>query len=127
MENIKLNFVHVCENAFLSNDGKLNIIGIFNKIITPEFPFVHPKFFIVTSISGAPAKYMENIEIISNDNDKILNIQKEISINKEGESANFIAQFIGVPFAEEGTYEIKVSINGDVVKKGDFIILRKKE
>lgn len=32
MENVKLNFAHVCENAFLSQDGKINIIGDFDKI-----------------------------------------------------------------------------------------------
>lgn len=126
MGKLKLNFVHVCENAFLSKDNKLNIIGIFNKILSFGFPAIHPKLFIVTNISGELSEFKEAIEIVSPNNKVIVNAENQIKID-ENKSANFIAQFVGIPFENEGIYKIRILVDGIIINEDNFIILRRKE
>ena len=125
MANVKLNFVHVCENAFTSSDGKLNIIGIFNQINALNFPALHPRLMIATSVSGEVRKYTESIEIVSPGGEVIARAGNPIEIFKSGGSANFIADFVGIVFPIEGKYEIKIKIDSEEIENDLFIMIKK--
>ncbi|MFA6160329.1 MAG: hypothetical protein WC678_04580 [Parcubacteria group bacterium] len=121
----RLNFVHICENAFTSSDGKLNVIGIFDQINALNFPALHPRLMIVTSVAGNIGKYIENIEIVSPKGEIIARAGNPIEIFKDGGSTNFIADFIGIVFPEDGVYKIRVKINETVVDNNGFIMIKK--
>lgn len=127
MANVKLNFAHVCENAFTSSDGKLNVIGIFNQINTLSFPALHPRLMIVTSVTGEVKKYTESIEIVSSKGDVIARAGNPIEIFKGGGAANFIADFVGIIFPEEGTYRIRIKIDEKEVDSDSTIIIKRNE
>lgn len=115
MSNIKLNFIHVCDNAFVSNDGnKLNIIGIFENIHSESYPAIHPKFSIVTGISALAGSHNIDIKIFKDEeSDPITNVGGTIKIPEQESGGNFIANFIGVVFSEKGRYRIKVYSDED--------------
>lgn len=123
MKNVKLNFLHVCENAFVAQDGKMSIIGIFNQIKASNFPAAYPKLSIVSSISGAIGDYLEVIEIVSPRAEVIARVENNIKIQKEGGAANLIAGFINLVFIIDGKYTIRIKINGDLINEENFIIL----
>jgi len=123
MADIKLNFLHVCENAFVSQDGKLSIIGIFNQIKADNFPAAHPKLSIVSSVSGGVGKYAEIIEIVSPRAEVIAQVENDIEIQREGGSANLIASFVNLIFLMSGKYTIRIKINGNVLSEDNFILL----
>jgi len=50
MENVKLNFAHICDYASFSEGGKLNISGIFKNVNSAEFPITLSQMFIVVNI-----------------------------------------------------------------------------
>lgn len=125
MENVKLNFLHVCENAFVSQSGNLNIIEIFDQINANNFPAAHPKLAIVSSFSGEIGKYKETIEIVSPEGSIIAKVEKdEIEIVQSGGVANFIANFIGLIFSSEGKYKIRVTVNDQILSEDKFILLK---
>lgn len=123
MADVKLNFLHVCENAFVSQDGKLSIISIFNQIRANKFPAAHPKLSIVSSVSGGVGKYTEMIEIVSPRAEVIAQVENDIEIQREGGSANLIASFVNLIFLMSGKYIIRVKINGNVLSEDNFILL----
>ena len=126
MANIELKFLHVCENALVSQGGNLSIVEIFNQIKADNFPAAHPKLAIVSSFSGDIGKYIEIIEIVSPKGEVIARVEKsEIEITKSGGAANFIANFIGLIFSVEGKYLIRVKVNGRLLSEDNFILLSK--
>ncbi|PJA86575.1 MAG: hypothetical protein CO141_04045 [Candidatus Moranbacteria bacterium CG_4_9_14_3_um_filter_42_9] len=128
MANVKLNFLHVCENAFTSSDGKLNIIGIFNQINATNLPALHPRLMIVTSLAGEVKGYMESIEIISPKGQVIAKAGNPIEIFKEDGSANFIADFVGIVFPDEGKYKITVKVDENIINADNndsFILIKR--
>lgn len=50
MKNYKLNFLHLCDVAILSQDNKLSVIGIFNAINLSTLPGQLPKATLVANI-----------------------------------------------------------------------------
>ncbi|EKE15742.1 MAG: hypothetical protein ACD_11C00108G0036 [uncultured bacterium] len=123
MADVKLNFLHVCENAFVSQDGKLSIIGIFNQIKASNFPAAHPKLSIVSSISGVADDYLEVIEIVSPKAEVIARIENNVKIQKEGGAANLIASFVNLIFLIGGKYTIRIKVNNELLSEDNFILL----
>ncbi len=68
-----------CDYASLSVDGKLNLVGIFDRIMTAETPAVHPQMFVVTKMIIPKGKH--NISFTLMQQDKVLaksNFEKEV-------------------------------------------------
>ena len=123
MKNIKLNFLHVCENVLISQDGKISVIGVFNRLLTKGWPAIHPKFSVVTNISTSLEEYIEVVEIISPENKTIAKAKNKIIINKKGQSSNFVADFTNIVFPIEGKYKIRVSVNDKIISEDNYYII----
>jgi len=113
---VELNFAHICDNAFLSQEGKINIIGDFESIYTKPIPDTNKIFhslFMVTNFTVSPAEYTQKT-IIRNkkDNKEILNNESKRIIDKPGR-IGFISNF-GVIFPEYGNYIVEIYINNEI-------------
>lgn len=73
MANVKLNFLHVCDQVLIS-EGKASIINIFNEIKTSGFPAIHPKFAIITNVSGKPGNYTQKMELVSEGGNSVVSV-----------------------------------------------------
>ena len=116
MENVKLNFVILCNDAFVAKDtNSLNIIGIFDLIKAGSFPAVYPKFCVVTTASGNPGEYDQVIIIKDKKNgDEIAKLSGKLKINKPGQKAQYIGTFLSVVFPHKGEYVVEVEIGGEL-------------
>lgn len=110
---VKLNFVHLCDYAFLSQNGKMNIIGDFETIYTSKVPGtdkIYCSFFIVTNFTASEGKYIQRL-IIRKNKDKSEIMSNESSRSAKAEQRiGFIGNF-GLVFPEYGEYTVEVYIN----------------
>jgi len=125
-ENIKINFLHICENAFFSDDKKLNIINIFDIINVSNVPAIHPKFSIALGLSGDITKHQLFIEILSPNKTKIIRSEykgiKEDMKNK----TNLVLNFVGIIFKELGEYKILLKIEEEkIINEYSFKVVKK--
>lgn len=119
----KLNFIHICENAFVTEGTKsLNLIGMFDGINSPGFPAVHPKFSIVANVDADTVGKHTTTLLIKKDNKEI----SKFIMPFDGIRHQIIQNLINYPFPEEGTYRIDLFIDG-VEVGGTIINLRKVE
>jgi len=125
MANIELKFVHISESAFFSQEGKLNVIGVFDKIFSDSFPALQPTFSISMGIVGAKGIHKISIEIVSPQNKSIAIINGNIEIKQDGGGANFVANLVGLPFPDEGKYTIKITIDNDFIDASNYLFLEK--
>ena len=51
---MELRYGLLCDFANATQEGKLNVIGIFDRLYAVTFPAVHRQLFLVTSISTEP-------------------------------------------------------------------------
>lgn len=121
MQNGKLNYIIICENAFLSDITKnLNLINAFDTINANAFPILFPRFSVVVNATTANAGNHEAILDLTK-NGTILN---QIKMTFTGEKFQAIQNFIGFKFTEEGQYVFDVKLDGQSI--GSTTLLLKK-
>ena len=116
MAKNKLDFIHVCESAFLSKEtNNLNIIGIFNNIMSLGTPAVHPKMAIAFGMTVEAGGHKVAIKILSPSKTVIAELKNDF-IQEEG-ATNFqsILNFVNFVFPEYGVYKIDVFLDETII------------
>lgn len=120
-KNIKFNFAFLCDSAFFSEGGKLNIIGIFKNIHGRKLPLQHPQMFIVSNVSiKGSGNYEKEIKLIrKRDGVEIITPLKFNLVVREDKEAEFgvLGQLANIKFEEAGLYEVQILINSEIIKK----------
>ena len=116
MNNVKLNFVIVCDNAFIAQGtNSLNIIGIFDRIGAQKFPAVHPRIVIITNMTGEVGEYTQVITLKNKSTgEKMVELSGKLNINVIGQKAQFIGNFFNIVFPSAGEYIFEISINNQL-------------
>ncbi|MBP8994833.1 MAG: hypothetical protein KBG30_13635 [Bacteroidales bacterium] len=131
-ENIKLNFLHLCDYASFGEGGKLNILGIFKKINITKFPATHPQLFIVANvIVTKPGSYKEIIKIIDDENNNII---KPLEFNltfpsgRKEKQAEFgvVAQVNNLSLSKEGNHRVQIYINKQLIGEAILTVSKSK-
>lgn len=118
---MKLIYALLCDNAFLSIDRKVNIIGVFETINAPSFPVTHQKFTLVGSMSASKNKFKLAIDIIAKtSNNSILKETQErdvsLPVSEGNKNFNFIIELVNTVFPQSGSYSVNINIDGKTVE-----------
>ncbi len=131
-ENIKLNFLHLCDYASFGEGGKLNILGIFKNINIPKFPATHPQLFIVANvIITKPGNYKEIIKIIDDENNNIItplefNLTFPLGRKEKQAELGVVAQVNNLRLSKEGNYRIQIYINEQLIGEAILTVSKSK-
>lgn len=113
---MQLQYSFLCEAATVSADGKLNVLGIFNRIGFDQFPGrLHRLVLVITCLGGMQDFGMHELDVrlMGPDGMNIVDpLQMHIEIEPEGGSANVIGEYNGVDFKEPGPYSFEVVLDG---------------
>jgi hypothetical protein len=112
----------LADYANVSQDGKLNIMGIFQEINPPVLPFPMPQMYLVISFSAGPAEFgtVRNIRIplLHTDGEELLAMEAQMTVpkpNRPGSRAyiNQTVGLAGVVFERPGAYAFSVLVGDD--------------
>lgn len=118
----EINFAHLCDMAFLSNTGKLNIIGIFENINIRKVPFKYSRITLVMNLALEKGKHSFKLRIAKVDtNTELAKIEGEIN-SHHGGPAGVINEFIDLVFNETGAYQAEIWIDNEPIKSIKFIV-----
>ena len=110
----------LADTANVSQEGKLNIIGIFNRIFSKEFPATHPVMSFVVRLEAHQSEAGEHtmqVTIANEDGRKIAEIKVDFTLGKAVNAAlpiggNIIIPIQGAQFPAEGVYSFDIFIDG---------------
>jgi hypothetical protein len=111
----------IADEANLSQDGKLNVLGAFDRIVAPNFPTVHPKMVFVFRIEAGYGdslrKVPVRVRLMDEDGTVLFDAGGEIGAPevRPGDLATAYQLFAlaGIRFAGPGQYKFIVSL-GDL-------------
>lgn len=90
----------------ISQDGKLSVIGIFDRIFVRSLPVQHPSMCFVVVAHGTPGSdHKITLVIIGPSGKKMNEIPMNIKTNTEGHF-NVIATLNNLPITEQGVLTI---------------------
>lgn len=117
-----VNLAVLADYANVSQDGKLNIMGIFQEVNAPSFPFVLPQMYLVLSFSAGPAEFGSvrnaRVALLHSDGQEVLGLESQMQVprpNRPGSRAymNEAIGLAGVVFDRPGDYAFSILIGDD--------------
>jgi len=116
------NFAHICENASITSDGRVNILGIFTSIIASSKLFVYGPFSVVFNFTpGDKNPHELKILIRSLSNEDIFNFDDKIGPATDDNSAlGYILNIRRVKLEEEGEHFIVFYVDNNLIHKLSF-------
>jgi hypothetical protein len=121
--------VVVADYANMTDNHKLNIMGLFNEINPPVYPYRHPSMFLIFKMRAELGEYGTTktltVKLFDADGHELLAIPQEIKIPeiKDGKrpEINGVLGLNNLLFEKEGNYVFVILANGD--PKGDVSII----
>jgi hypothetical protein len=112
----------ICDYANVSQDGKLNIMGVFHEITPPVLPYQVPRMFLVASFDAGPAEFGTDkhvrISLLENDGTQLLSLDGPVSVHSPSRvgSRAIINQVIGIEgflLERSGDYAFHILVNDE--------------
>ena len=111
----------IADEANISQEGKLNVLGVFDRIASPSFPMVHPKMVFVFRVEagygdgGIPVPV--RVRLIDDDGRALFEAGGEL-IAPEVQPGDFatahqLFTLLGITFPQPGLYKFVVNL-GDL-------------
>jgi hypothetical protein len=116
----------LAEAANTTADGKLNVLGIFNKVRVNQVPFQHPHMAIVVMFEASPGEKgtQHKIRIVLIDEDgKAIAPPPEMNFiipdNLPGADVEFnlVMNMVGVVFQRFGRHRIDITLDGTSIQQ----------
>ncbi len=116
---MRLRFALITDYANVTNDGKLNLIGVTDRIHAYHFPAVHRELFVINSLetdNDDEGKTHEiQVHVINPDGRKIAEIGGQLAIEGGGKQVlNQVHCFRDIQFLSGGAHQVNIIINGAV-------------
>ena len=123
----------LADYANISQEGKLNVMGIFDRISVQSLPAQHPEMRLVMRLSASPAEkgQQKSVEVKLIDADGNANLTAAASLVVPSEAPQLtieivnILTLVGVRFAKAGSYAFHVLINGDDKGRVPFTVVQR--
>jgi len=117
---MKIPMAFLADEANISQEGKLNVLGIFDRIAAAEFPVVHPRMVFAFRVQAEFADAGRNHELavtLESDDDEILfeasgDINPPVVPPGEFSTANQVFTLVGLTFPRPGLYRFVVTLHG---------------
>lgn len=112
----------LADHANRSENGKMNVLGMFNQVYSDSFPYQHPLMFCVVRLTAKPAEFgkMKTIEVtmLNSDGMRLGTISSSTTVptpDPPTTKANLelILRLQNVPFESPGDYAFAVLVDGD--------------
>lgn len=114
----------ICDLAQITQDGKLNIMGIFERIYARSLPMRYPRFFIVGMLSGEPlSEHTVGFSITNPRGEHIIRqyeMKTQLGYNRR---ANVLNDLTGTTFEEAGIYTMMMTVDNFLTRSYQFEIL----
>jgi hypothetical protein len=119
---VDVNLALLADYANVSQDGKLNIMGIFQEVNPPVLPFALPQMYLVLSFVAGPAEFgsTKNIRIalLESDGSEMLTLEGQMEVPRPPRpgSRAYMNQVIGlngITFHRPGGYDFAILIGGE--------------
>lgn len=117
---MKIILCTVADFASSTQDGKLNVMGVFDTINAAQFPAKHASMALVIrtlqDYRDSETEHEMKVELRGPDGEKILEMGAKIRVPtmEPGQFAttNQILNLQGVPFPKSGDYTFRISMDG---------------
>lgn len=109
---VTIEYMHICDYAFTTDDGKPCIIGVVDDINARGFPMRHPVLSIAIRFRAQAGKVFPVTVEFGRQNGEVLGAMEHRNVTIGSDGVAFVhLTMVNTPFPEPGRYAFKVSSN----------------
>ena len=106
----------LCDDVRQERSGKFILIGLFDQLGSPSFPFRHPRMFLVTRWCSGEGEFRQHTRILRPDMSTVMIAGRDIPVKlptAEATATN-VELFINTEFHEAGIHWVEVLLDNDI-------------
>lgn len=122
MEVALLN-VLFCDSVVPLPDRKLVCYGVFNELLSPEFPYACPHFSVMCAWSNGTGFHVQQLKLLNPSRSLIIvqSPEQYFTLEDETETAYVTTDVNQVVFTEPGAFTLQVFLDGKLVDEKSLI------
>lgn len=125
---MQLRYAIVCDYANGTQDGRLNIMGVLDRLYAANFPAVHRTMFFVVSIELGPEDegqdHEVHIQLIDGDARTLADLRGHFRFGPADRILNQVHQLHDLGFETPGLYRFNVFLDGALAKTIDLELVQ---
>ena len=122
----------LADDANVSQEGKLNVLGVFDRVAAPSYPTVHPKMVFVFRVQAEYAdsgrSFPVRVRLLDEDGGVLFEAGGDLVPPDvppgEFATANQIFTLVGVQFGQPGVYKFVVTADELELHETPFIVAK---
>lgn len=115
----------VCDDVIEDRrSGNKSLIGLFNGLATSQLPAVHPKMFLMASLTSGRGAWTFSFRISSPSGKEIMRMQDKVEFADPLLVHDLIVEVRSLPIEEEGTYFVDLFLNDTSLANRRFSVSR---
>lgn len=127
---MRIPMAFLADEANISQEGKLNVLGIFDRIGAAEFPTVHPRmvfaFRVHAEYADSEQAFPVRVRLEDEDGGVMFEANGEIVAPEvapgEFSTANQVFNLVGVQFARPGNYKFVLQVGDAGFHETPFVV-----
>ncbi|MFY9235087.1 MAG: hypothetical protein WAO58_11590 [Fimbriimonadaceae bacterium] len=123
-----LRYAILCDYANITNDGKVNIFGVMDRIFAPQFPAIHRAMFLIMSVESEHDDEGQtraiDVQLIDPDAQIISRIQGQVVFGPGKQMLNQIHAFQDVVFQGTGAFQFNILFDEQLMKTLDLELVQ---
>jgi len=121
---MELRYALLSDFANATSEGKLNIIGVFDRLFSVAFPALHRQLFLITSIETDAEDEGQtreiHIQLINADGVVLTDLRGQMNFGVGKQIFNQLHIFQDLQFATAGQYQFNIFFDARMVKTLDL-------
>lgn len=133
---MKTTLAVLADYANVSQEGKLNIMGIFDRILTPSVPVCHPEMRLVIRMEADPVEqnrdHQVEVQCMDSDGNKLFYFGGSINVSRKDNTFGSVAfdqilDFKNLVFSRFGAYTFAVFVNKQLMARIDLELVQRQD
>lgn len=128
IRGVNLRYAMLADYTNVTSDGRMNILGVFDRIYAREFPAIHNVLHLPMSLETGPDDEGQTrviaVQLIDADANIIAEMRGQIDFGIGHQVLNHVLVFNDLAFEEPGQFQFTVLFDDIVVHSIDLQVLR---
>lgn len=125
---MQLRYAIACDYASATQDGRLNIVGVIDRLFASQFPAVHRTLFLVASMEIEPdddgQEREVHIQLLDSDARMLADLKGHLRLGHGDRILNQVHVFQDLRFDAPGTYRFNIFLDGVLSKTLDLDLVQ---
>ncbi|HEY3781724.1 MAG TPA: hypothetical protein VGL56_11605 [Fimbriimonadaceae bacterium] len=117
---MELRYALLSDFANVTQDGKLNVIGILDHLYSIQFPTIHRQLYMVTStatdLEDEDTTREIHVQLINADGEVLQDLKGQVNFARGKQIFNQVHIFQDLVFNQAGPYQFNIFFDGRMVK-----------